>query len=95
MTTKATTVAPESAAPSTTAAKLAALAGRRQQLGEQAEAAASRQHGRHKLTARERIDMLVDPGSFRELDAMARHRAIDRGTATGPTETAWSPGWPK
>lgn len=26
-----------------------------------------RQHGRGKLTARERIDILIDPGSFREL----------------------------
>jgi len=37
--------------------------------------AVERQHGRGKLTARERIDILLDPGSFVETDAMARHRA--------------------
>ncbi len=30
-----------------------------------------RQHARGKLTARERIDLLLDPGSFHELDAFA------------------------
>jgi acetyl-CoA carboxylase carboxyltransferase component len=36
--------------------------------------AVERQHARGKLTARERIDLLLDPGSFVETDAMARHR---------------------
>src|SRR6185503_1803198 len=39
------------------------------------EAAVRRQHDKGKLTARERIDLLVDPGSFVELDMLARHRA--------------------
>src|SRR5947199_4832776 len=39
------------------------------------EAAVARQHERGKLTARERIELLVDPGSFVELDMLARHRA--------------------
>jgi propionyl-CoA carboxylase beta chain len=39
------------------------------------EAAIRRQHDRGKLTARERIDLLLDPGSFVELDMLARHRA--------------------
>jgi acetyl-CoA carboxylase carboxyltransferase component len=39
------------------------------------EAAVQRQHDRGKLTARERIDLLLDPGSFVELDMLARHRA--------------------
>ena len=39
------------------------------------EAAVRRQHDRGKLTARERIDLLLDPGSFVELDMLARHRA--------------------
>jgi acetyl-CoA carboxylase carboxyltransferase component len=34
-----------------------------------------RQHEKGKLTARERIDHLLDPGSFHELDMLARHRA--------------------
>jgi acetyl-CoA carboxylase carboxyltransferase component len=33
------------------------------------------QHGRGKLTARERIDLLLDKGSFRELDPFVLHRA--------------------
>jgi acetyl-CoA carboxylase carboxyltransferase component len=33
-----------------------------------------RQHPKGKLTARERIELLVDPGSFTELDAFAVHR---------------------
>jgi acetyl-CoA carboxylase carboxyltransferase component len=36
--------------------------------------AIERQHARGKLTARERIDLLLDPGTFVETDAMARHR---------------------
>ena len=39
------------------------------------EAAVERQHARGKLTARERIDLLLDPDSFVELDMLARHRA--------------------
>ena len=38
-------------------------------------AAVDRQHARGKLTARERIEKLLDPGSFVELDMLARHRA--------------------
>jgi len=37
------------------------------------------QHKRGKLTARERIDLLVDPGSFIELDAFAVHDCQDFG----------------
>ncbi len=37
--------------------------------------AIQRQHDRGKLTARERIDILLDEGSFTELDMLARHRA--------------------
>ncbi len=38
-------------------------------------AAVQRQHERGKLTVRERLELLVDPGSFVELDMLARHRA--------------------
>ncbi|MGH8993949.1 MAG: acyl-CoA carboxylase subunit beta [Acidimicrobiia bacterium] len=38
-------------------------------------AAVERQHARGKLTARERLAKLLDPGSFVELDMLARHRA--------------------
>ena len=38
-----------------------------------------RQHAAGKLTARERVDLLVDPGSFVELDALVTHRCRDFG----------------
>jgi len=37
------------------------------------------QHGRGRLTARERIDLLLDKGSFREVDAFVEHRTHDFG----------------
>jgi len=37
------------------------------------------QHKRGKLTARERIDRLFDPGSFEEIDIFALHRCTDFG----------------
>ncbi len=43
------------------------------------EAAAAKQHARGKRTARERIDALLDEGSFVELDAFARHRSVNFG----------------
>ena len=38
-----------------------------------------RQHKLGRLTARERIDLLVDRGSFREIDAFITHRTTDFG----------------
>jgi propionyl-CoA carboxylase beta chain len=62
----------------TTAGTLADLERRRNE----AKLAGSRravegQHAKGKLTARERIDDLLDPGSFTEFDELARHRAHD------------------
>ncbi len=37
------------------------------------------QHKRGKLTARERIDLLMDKGSFEEFDTFVEHRATDFG----------------
>ncbi|MCC6305005.1 MAG: acyl-CoA carboxylase subunit beta [Rhodobacteraceae bacterium] len=37
------------------------------------------QHSKGKLTARERIDLLLDEGSFEELDMFVRHRCTDFG----------------
>lgn len=37
------------------------------------------QHDRGRLTARERLDILLDRGSFRELDAFVKHRTTDFG----------------
>ena len=37
------------------------------------------QHKKGKLTARERLDLLLDPGTFQELDMFATHRSTDFG----------------
>jgi|SRR5690554_1314927 len=37
------------------------------------------QHNKGKLTARERIELLVDEGSFEELDMFVKHRSTDFG----------------
>ncbi|MGH9074842.1 MAG: acyl-CoA carboxylase subunit beta, partial [Acidimicrobiales bacterium] len=41
--------------------------------------AIERQHAKGKMTARERLDYLLDEGSFQELDMLARHRAHGMG----------------
>ncbi|MCG8654638.1 MULTISPECIES: acyl-CoA carboxylase subunit beta [unclassified Yimella] len=41
--------------------------------------AVEKQHAKGKKTARERIEQLLDPGSFIELDALARHRSTAFG----------------
>src|SRR5574340_961204 len=38
-----------------------------------------RQHAEGKLSARERIDQLLDQGSFEEMDKLVRHRSRDFG----------------
>ena len=43
------------------------------------EARTRRQHGAGKLTARERVDLLFDAGSFEELDKLVTHRCRDFG----------------
>jgi propionyl-CoA carboxylase beta chain len=42
-------------------------------------AAVEKQHAKGKFTARERIEKLLDPGSFQELDVFVRHRTTDFG----------------
>jgi len=41
--------------------------------------AVEKQHAKGKLTARERIDLLVDADSFTEIDEFARHRSTQFG----------------
>jgi propionyl-CoA carboxylase beta chain len=64
----------------TTAGKLAEL---RARLDEAVHAGSARavekQHAKGKLTARERIELLLDEGSFQELDELARHRSTNFG----------------
>lgn len=58
------------------------------------DAAYERQHERGKLTARERIDALVDKGTFVELDQLARHRACGFGIEnTKPLTDGVVTGW--
>jgi propionyl-CoA carboxylase beta chain len=65
-------------APHTTAGKIADLEKRRHEaIHAGSQRAVERQHARGKMTARERIDGLLDPGSFTEFDELARHRATD------------------
>jgi len=66
----------------TTAGKLADLEQRMTEAVHAGSAAAvEKQHARGKLTARERIELLLDPGSFVEVDAFARHRSTAFGMA--------------
>jgi propionyl-CoA carboxylase beta chain len=77
MTTQAAETGPD---PHTTAGKLADLERRRHEaVHAGSDQAVAKQHDRGKKTARERIDMLLDPGSFTEFDELARHRAHDFG----------------
>lgn len=64
---------------STTADHLADLSLRRDEIQTAEKRALDRQHAKSKLTARERIELLVDPGSFVEIDAFVRHRCNDFG----------------
>jgi propionyl-CoA carboxylase beta chain len=64
----------------TTAGKIADLGRRRDEAVHAGSArAVERQHAKGKATARERLEKLLDPGSFTELDGLARHRATDFG----------------
>src|SRR6201988_2361522 len=62
--------------PHTTAGKIADLERRRYEAVHAGSATAvDKQHAKGKLTARERIALLLDEGSFNEFDQLARHRA--------------------
>ncbi|MDQ2587158.1 acyl-CoA carboxylase subunit beta [Saccharothrix yanglingensis] len=64
----------------TTAGKLADLYRRNEEAVHAGSArAVEKQHAKGKKTARERIELLLDPGSFVELDELARHRSTNFG----------------
>src|SRR5438874_298768 len=64
----------------TTAGKVADLHRRNEEaVHAGSQRAVDKQHARGKKTARERIDMLLDPDSFIELDELARHRSTNFG----------------
>ncbi|MGQ4512022.1 carboxyl transferase domain-containing protein [Streptomyces sp. DW26H14] len=64
----------------TTAGKIADLRRRIEEATHAGTAVAvEKQHAKGKLTARERVDLLLDEGSFVELDEFARHRSTNFG----------------
>src|SRR5271157_5555645 len=64
-------------APETYEERLAQLEELRQAALHSAPEAEEKQHARGKYTARERVEKLLDPGSFQELDTFVRHRTTD------------------
>src|SRR5918911_627867 len=63
--------------PETYEEKLAQLQELREQAIHTNPEAEEKQHAKGKLTARERVEKLLDPGSFEELDTFVRHRTAD------------------
>ncbi len=57
------------------------------------ERAVARQREKGKMLARERIEYLLDHGSFHELDMLARHRAHDVGLDDRPYTDGIITGW--
>lgn len=57
------------------------------------ERSVERQHAKGKMLARERIDYLLDDGSFTELDMLARHRAYTSGITERPYTDGVVTGW--
>ena len=55
--------------------------------------AVQRQRDKGKMLARERLDYLLDDGSFHELDMLARHRAHTAGLTTRPYTDGVVTGW--
>ena len=74
--------------------RLAELAERKQEaLHAGSERSVERQHAKGKMLARERIDYLLDEGSFHELDMLARHRAHESGIEERPYTDGVITGW--
>ena len=48
-----------------------------------------KQHAQGKLTARERITVLLDEGSFREHDQFVQHRCSDFGMEKTKVDSPW------
>jgi len=55
--------------------------------------AVERQRSKGKMLARERVEYLLDDGSFHELDMLARHRAADSGMEERPYTDGVITGW--
>src|SRR3954452_6076542 len=63
--------------PETFDEKVAQLEERRKDAMQGSDAAVEKHHAKGKYTARERVEKLLDPGSFQELDTFMRHRTHD------------------
>lgn len=64
----------------TVSEKIELLKKKREEIKEMGgEARIAKQHDKGKLSARERIDLLFDEGTFREIDMMVKHRATSFG----------------
>jgi acetyl-CoA carboxylase carboxyltransferase component len=75
-------------------ARLADLASRKEAaLRAGSERSIERQHAKGKMLARERIEYLLDDGSFNELDMLARHRAQESGITERPYTDGVITGW--
>jgi len=68
---------PRQKAPESLEGKLAQLQELRESASHSSPETADKQHKRGKHTARERVEKLLDPGSFHELDTFMRHRTHD------------------
>src|SRR5215218_7043330 len=66
-------------APETVEERLALLEEHRMAAQAGSEGAVEKQHAKGKYTARERIEKLLDPGSFQEIDTFVRHRTHEFG----------------
>ena len=63
----------------TTAGKAADLVARREAAQARRKSAVDKQHAKGKKTAMERIEELLDEGSFQQIDGLARHRSHNFG----------------
>ena len=64
---------------STTAGKAADLVTKREQARGRRQEAVDKQHAKGKKTAMERVEQLLDDGSFTQIDGLARHRSHNFG----------------
>lgn len=63
----------------TTAGKAEILRSRRQEAAGKRQEAIDKQHAKGKMTAMERIEAFLDPGSFQAIDGLTRHRSHNFG----------------
>ncbi|MBM3687393.1 MAG: acyl-CoA carboxylase subunit beta [Actinobacteria bacterium] len=73
------TTSSTSGIPNTTADKADELVRRRTEAAGRRQAAVDKQHAKGKLTAMERIEALLDEGSFQQIDGLTRHRSHNFG----------------